>query len=79
VVIRDGKFENDLEFDEVKKRASNKQVFIQASTPSKKVKFTMGCAAEDVGVLDLEATAEFLALLKLPASEGDPYSLTSKE
>jgi hypothetical protein len=80
VVIRDGKFENDLEFEEVKKRASKKQVFSQAFTPGKKVKFTMGGVVEDAGILDLEAPAEVLALLKpcLPASEGEPYSLTGK-
>jgi hypothetical protein len=60
LAIRYGKLENDLEFEEVKKRTSKKYYFGQAFTPSKNVKFTMGGFEEDASTLDFKAHLEVL-------------------
>jgi hypothetical protein len=86
LAIKEGNFENEPEFNEIKLRAARKPAFSKSFTPRKKVKFVMGGAIEDVGMLDMGASdmgasCEVKATLQ-PRAMGyqtEPWILTGKE
>jgi hypothetical protein len=80
LAIKEGNFENESEFNEIKLRAARMPAFSKLFTPLKKVKCVMGGAIEDVGMLDMGAYYDVNATLK-PLAMGDqtePWILTGK-
>jgi hypothetical protein len=80
LAIKEGNFENESEFNEIKLRAARKPAFSKSFTPSKKVKFVMGGAIEDVGMLDMGASYKVKATLQSRAmgDQTEPYILMGK-
>jgi hypothetical protein len=74
LAIKAGRFENELEYEDIKQRASKKSVF------SQKVKFGLEVLAPSVQEIKLEASMEVQILLKphWPAMGGAAYALTGK-
>jgi hypothetical protein len=81
LAINEGNFENESEFNEIKLRATRKPAFSKSFTPRKKVKFAMGGAIEDVGMLDMGASYDVKATFQPSAMEDqtEPWILTGKE
>jgi hypothetical protein len=81
LAINEGNFENESEFNEIKLRATRKPAFSKSFTPRKKVKFVMGGAIEEVGMLDMGASYDVNATLQPRAMEDqtEPWILTGKE
>jgi hypothetical protein len=81
LAIKEGNFENESESNEIKLRATRKPFFGKSFTPRKKVKFVMGGAIEDVGMLDMGASYDIKATLQPHAMENkaEPWILTGKE
>jgi hypothetical protein len=69
LVIKEGNFENESEFNEIKLRATRKPAFRKSFAPRKKVKFVMGGAIEDVGMLNMGASYDVKANLQPRAME----------
>jgi hypothetical protein len=61
-------------------QATQKPAFSKSFTPRKKVKFVMGGAIEDVGMLDMGASYDVKATLQPRAMEDqtEPWILTGK-
>jgi hypothetical protein len=81
LAIKEGDFENESEFNEIKLRATRKPDFSKSFTPHKKVKFVMGGAVEDVGMLDMGASYDIKATFQPRDMENqvEPWVLTGKE
>jgi hypothetical protein len=81
LATKDGRFENELEYEEIKQHAIKKSVFSRSFTPSKKVKFGLEVLAPSVKEIKLEASMEVQSLLKprWPAMEGAAHALIGKE
>jgi hypothetical protein len=81
LVIKAGRFENELEYEEIKHRASKKSVFSQSFTLRNKVKFRLEVIAPSVQEINLEASAEVQSLLKphLSVMEGAAHAPKGKE
>jgi hypothetical protein len=81
LAIKEGNFENESEFNEIKLRATREPAFSKSFTPRKKVKFVMGGAIEDAGMLDMGASYDVKATLQPLAMEdqAEPWILTGKE
>jgi hypothetical protein len=67
--IKEGHFENKSEFNEIKLRATRKPVLSKSFSPRKKVKFAMGGAIEDAGMLGMGASYDVKATLQPRAME----------
>jgi hypothetical protein len=80
LAINEGNFENESEFNKIKLRSTRKPAFSKSFTPRKKVKFVMGGAIEDVGMLDMGASYVVKATLQPRAIEDqtEPWILTGK-
>jgi hypothetical protein len=81
LAIKEGNFENESESSEIKLRATRKPAFRKSFTTRKKVKFAMGGAIEDVGMLGMGAPYEVKATLQPRAMENqtEPWIITGKE
>jgi hypothetical protein len=81
LAIKAGRFENELEYEEIKQHASKKSMFSQSFTPMKKVKFGLEVLAPSMHDIKVEASVEVQSLLKSrrPASEGAAHASTGKE
>jgi hypothetical protein len=81
LAIKAGRFENKSEYEEIRQRASKKNVFSQIFTPRNEVKFGMEVLAPSVQEIKLEASTEVLNLLKprRPATKEAAHALTGKE
>jgi hypothetical protein len=84
LAIKADRFDNDLEYEEFKHRASKKSVFIQSFTPRNKVKFAMEGSTTGVQEAKLDDLADIQSLLKSrrPVAECVSYrthALTGKE
>jgi hypothetical protein len=80
-VIRAGRFDNELKYEEIKQRDSNKSAFSQSFTPKKRVKFVTEGSTEGSQDLGLEASEDVQIILKprQPASEGAARVLMGRE
>jgi hypothetical protein len=81
LAIKEGNLKNESEFNEINLWATSKLAFSKSFTPCKKVKFVMGGAIEDVGMLDMGASYDVKATLQPRAMEdqNEPWILTGKE
>jgi hypothetical protein len=77
LAIKAGLFDNDLEYEKIKKRASKKSLFNQSFTPRKKVKFMMEVLTSGVQEVKLEAWMDIQSLLKAhrPVAKGGAHAL----
>jgi hypothetical protein len=66
-VLKEGNFENEMEFNEIKLWAIRKPAFSNSFTTHKKVQFAMGDAVEDLGMLDMGVPYELKATLQTRA------------
>jgi hypothetical protein len=81
LAISAGRFDNELEYEGIKQRASKKSAFSQSCTPMKRVKFTMEGSTAGAQDLDLEASADIQTLLKprQSVSEGVAHVLMGND
>jgi hypothetical protein len=78
LAINTGRFDNELEYEYIKKRKRKKSAFIQSFTPRESVKFIMEGPTAVVQEVKLEASVDIQSLLKphRPVAEGTAHVLT---
>jgi hypothetical protein len=81
LAVKEGFFENEMDFNEIKLWATRKPAFGNYVTHHKKFKFAMGDVIEDVGMLGMGAPYELKATLKpnTIVDQEEPWMLTGKE
>jgi hypothetical protein len=78
--IKEGNFEKESEFNEIKLQTMRKPAFSKSFTPRKKVIFVMGGAIEDAGMLAMGASYDVKATLqpRVMENQAEPWILTGK-